>query len=527
VYQLKKFNVTGVCIPEEHYMVNTQEKQARIMSLIQDGKYFTINRARQFGKTTMLMQLNRQLNSIPEYTCIRLTFEGVGDEMFSDDEAFCKEFLIQINESLHFNGYDSADKWLDDSIKGFSSLGRHISKLCNGKKIVLLVDEVDATVNNKVFLRFLGMLRSLFLKRAEKAANTFHSVILAGVHDIKNIKSKLISAGLHNMQNEHEGEYNSPWNIATNFDVDMFFTATEISTMLTDYDNEHGVGMNIIAVAEEIFRFTNGYPYLVSRVCQYIDEKTNLWTVEGVRGAVKVIATERSVLKDDIFKNLENNKEIYDFMYSLLIGEGQRKVALFDPVVERCAMFGFITIDSLGMAGVGNMIFEMAMTEYFISKENSTSAIARQVCNGMYKEITSGGKFNMELCLQRFAEHYDEIYSSADETFLERHGRLIFLSFLRPLVNGVGFFHIESQFTDMRRMDVVVDYGREQFIIELKLWKGEKAQERAYEQLLDYMNSKMLDNGYLLTFDFRKNENKERKSEWISVDGKQIFEVII
>jgi len=72
---LKKFNVTGVCIPEEHYMVNTQEKQARIMSLIQDGKYFTINRARQFGKTTMLMQLNRQLNSIPEYTCIRLTFD--------------------------------------------------------------------------------------------------------------------------------------------------------------------------------------------------------------------------------------------------------------------------------------------------------------------------------------------------------------------------------------------------------------------------------------------------------------------
>ena len=524
---MKKFNVTGVCVPEEHYMVNTQEKQARIMSLIEYGKYFTINRARQFGKTTMLMQLNRQLNSIPEYTCIRLTFEGMGDEMFSDDEAFCKEFLIQVSESLHLNSSDSADEWLDNSIKGFSSLGRHISKLCNGKKIVLLVDKVDATVNNKVFLRFLGMLRSLFLKRAEKLANTFHSVILAGVHDIKNIKLKLISAELHNTQNEQEGEYNSPWNIATNFDVDMFFTADEISTMLADYDNEHNVGMNISSIAKEIFRFTSGYPYLVSRVCQYIDEKTNQWTVEGVRDAVKVISTERSVLKDDIFKNLENNKALYDFMYELLIGEGRKKVALFDPIVERCIMYGFITVDSFGVANVGNMIFEMAMTEYFISKENRTSAVAKQVCNGMYEEITRGGKFNMELCLQKFAEHYDEIYSSADETFLERHGRLIFLSFLRPLVNGVGFFHIESQFTDMRRMDVVVDYGREQFIIELKLWKGEKSQSRAYEQLLGYMDSRGLNKGYLLTFDFRKNENKERKSEWVSVDGKQIFEVIL
>jgi len=232
-------------------------------------------------------------------------------------------------------------------------------------------------------------------------------------------------------------------------------------------------------------------------------------------------------LKDDIFKNLENNKALYDFMYELLIGEGRKKVALFDHIVERCIMYGFITVDSFGVANVGNMIFEMAMTEYFISKENRTSAIAKQVCNGMYEEITSGDKFNMELCLQKFAEHYDEIYSSADETFLEKHGRLIFLSFLRPLVNGVGFFHIESQFTDMRRMDVVVDYGREQFIIELKLWKGEKSQSRAYEQLLGYMDSRGLNKGYLLTFDFRKNENKERKSEWVSVDGKQIFEVIL
>jgi hypothetical protein len=169
----------------------------------------------------------------------------------------------------------------------------------------------------------------------------------------------------------------------------------------------------------------------------------------------------------------------------------------------------------------------MAMMDYFISKENSAGAVADQVCNGMHNEITSGGKFNMELCMRKFAEHYEEIYADADSAFLERHGRMIFLSFLKPLVNGMGFFHIESQFTDMRRMDVVVDYSNEQFIIELKLWKGEKAQERAYAQILDYMNSRHLDKGYLLTFDFRKNENKERKTEWVQVNGKNIFEVIV
>jgi hypothetical protein len=224
---------------------------------------------------------------------------------------------------------------------------------------------------------------------------------------------------------------------------------------------------------------------------------------------------------------MENNKDIYDFMYDLLIGEGRKKVTLFDLTVERCAMFGFIIVDKFGMASVANRIFEIAMTEYFISKEKSTSAVARQVCNGMYREITSGGKFNMELCLRKFALHYEEIYSDTDATFLERHGRMIFLSFLRPLVNGFGFFHIESQNTDMRRMDVVVDYMREQFIIELKLWRGEKAQSNAYEQLLAYMDARHMGKGYLLTFDFRKDSNKEPKAEWVTVQGKEIFEVIV
>ena len=42
---------------------------------------------------------------------------------------------------------------------------------------------------------------------------TFHSVILAGVYDIKNLKLK--------MRPEETHQYNSPWNIAAKFDVSM------------------------------------------------------------------------------------------------------------------------------------------------------------------------------------------------------------------------------------------------------------------------------------------------------------------
>ena len=57
----KKFNVTGSCNQTRHYMVDINNKLDKIESLIEDEEYFTINRARQFGKTTTLRALNLSL----------------------------------------------------------------------------------------------------------------------------------------------------------------------------------------------------------------------------------------------------------------------------------------------------------------------------------------------------------------------------------------------------------------------------------------------------------------------------------
>ena len=48
------FNVTGACDARFHYMVDLRERLAEIKKLVDAGEYFTINRARQYGKTTML-----------------------------------------------------------------------------------------------------------------------------------------------------------------------------------------------------------------------------------------------------------------------------------------------------------------------------------------------------------------------------------------------------------------------------------------------------------------------------------------
>jgi hypothetical protein len=262
-----------------------------------------------------LFLLEKALVASGEYICISLSFEGVGAAMFESDENFCREFVSMVAACLRTDGHEFADDWRIEREGGILQLSNLIDEICADKKVVLMIDEVDATSRNNVFLRFLGMLRNLYLQRARDKANTFHSVILAGVTDIKNIKQKLITAGMHALEH-NEGGYNSPWNIAAKFDVDMFFTPPEIATMLEEYETDHRTGMDISAVSEEVFRFTGGYPFWVSRICRCLDEELEEWTVTAAKKAVNLVTHEKNTLVDDLSKNLENNNDVYEMMFS-------------------------------------------------------------------------------------------------------------------------------------------------------------------------------------------------------------------
>ncbi|MCI9596221.1 MAG: hypothetical protein HFE75_02780 [Firmicutes bacterium] len=57
----KFFNVTAVCRLRQHYMVDIMEKLERIKAVVVQGQYFTMNCARQYGKTTTLKLLEKFL----------------------------------------------------------------------------------------------------------------------------------------------------------------------------------------------------------------------------------------------------------------------------------------------------------------------------------------------------------------------------------------------------------------------------------------------------------------------------------
>lgn len=66
----RTFHTDGCCDPKLHYMVDLTTRLEEIRAMVDAGKYFTINRARQYGKTTLLMALAEYLKA--DYKVISL-----------------------------------------------------------------------------------------------------------------------------------------------------------------------------------------------------------------------------------------------------------------------------------------------------------------------------------------------------------------------------------------------------------------------------------------------------------------------
>lgn len=64
----------------------------------------------------------------------------------------------------------------------FDDLSGRITALCrhSDKPAILMIDEVDKSSDNQVFLSFLGLLRNKDLEQMQKNDDTFQSVALAG-----------------------------------------------------------------------------------------------------------------------------------------------------------------------------------------------------------------------------------------------------------------------------------------------------------------------------------------------------------
>ena len=315
----KKFNTTGYCNPDKHYMVDLTQRLSEIKEMVDEGEYFVINRARQYGKTTTIMALKHFLAE--EYIVVSMDFQRqMSAKKFQDEttfsiafaEGFLKKLKVSEVECKMKEKMDELEKICRHSMVDFDlvRLFDSLSMVCEAasKPVVLIIDEVDSASNNQVFLDFLAQLRGGYLEREEQA--TFHSVILAGVYDIKNMRQKI--------RPEEQHKTNSPWNIAADFTIDMSLSVNGIMGMLENYETDHQTGMKVKDIAQLLYDYTSGYPFLVSRLCRLIDEHSLGWSKQGVLDALRMLYNESNPLFESLLHRLEEYPELEKLLQKVL-----------------------------------------------------------------------------------------------------------------------------------------------------------------------------------------------------------------
>lgn len=405
----KRFNIAGTCIPQKHYMADTSEKLSRMIRLIEQESYFTINRARQYGKTTTLMLLWSRLKE--KYVVINISFEGMGMDAFGSEDAFVRRFCGRVEKNLRLSGYSEAKQ--------------NIWKCTAGKE---------------------------------------------------NLKLKL--------RPDEERKYNSPWNIVVDFPIDMSLSVPEISSMIREYEEEQEFTIAAEDVACEIRRYTSGYPFLVSLICLWMDERVSgelslkdCWTPRGVRAAVREILKGTNPLFDDMIKNLENNPKFRSFVEGILFHGNQIPYKVSNTEINLGVTFGIIG-EKEGLCKISNIMFETYIYDHFIADQ----VIGKQVLSTSRTQfVDENGDLEMDAILEKF-------------------------------------------------QDLMKAEYRREYIVELKLWSGPKKHEEGLRQLLNYMESRGQKKGWLLTFCFLKNREK-RIEEYTRTENclgdKSIYSVVV
>ena len=248
------------------------------------------------------------------------------------------------------------------------------------------------------------------------------------------------------------------------------------------------------------------------------------WTSAGIDEAVKLLLSEDNTLFSSLMGKLTNYPVLKDAIRAILFDGDGTPFLQYDEAQSQLRMYGFIKSENSSIA-IANKVFEMLLYKHFIGEETSANDITQSGADDKPLFIKEDG-LDVPLILERFIYTWNRIYGTdATEKFMEEEGRNRFLLYLSPIINGTGTYSVKPQTRDHRRMDVVIHYLGKEYVIELKIWRGDRYNEKGEQQISDYLNYFGLDVGYMLSFN--SNEKKESGVKRVKVGDKTLYEGVI
>ena len=511
------FNTTGLCSPEDHYMVDPlRNHYADILRLIQAKQYFLIHAPRQTGKTTFLHALAHRLNREGQYISVVCSLESAGYPSIPVEKAN----MVFIKTMYRMADFFLEKQYLPPDPNQYSAgeslLGQYLSDWCQmlPKPLVLLLDEVDSLCDD-VLISTLRQLRDGFQTRPR---NFPQSIALVGLRDIREYRMRAradnpsIGAG-------------SPFNIKAKSFFLPTFSREEVRGLLDQHIQDTGQVFSA-EVLEKLYAYSGGQPWLTNALANEIvaemlqNDYSREITQDMVETAKERLIEQRQTHLDSLADKMDEPR-VRPIIMSIITGEAPSFDG-YNDAVRYCRDLGIINQGN--PVQFANPIYREIITR--ILNSNFSDGIDQDIAQTTWY-LRPDGSLDMDKLLDAFTDFYRWNSESWLERFQYKEAghQLLLMAFLQRIINGGGRIEREMALGN-GRTDLAVFWKNQVFPIEIKMHHDARSQPDGLRQLARYMDKLGQKHGYLVLFEKKNSEElpweQRIRRETYTVDGKEI-----
>ena len=479
-----------------------------VLNLIRDQEYFFLNAPRQTGKTTVLLALQKLLNSgtVGDFRCVYVNLEGAQTAREDVERAMRSilgEFALRAQDALEDDFVN--DTWLDTLEKSgpYGALAGVLAEwsMDSPQPLVLLVDEIDALVGDTL-ISVLRQLRSGYDMRPDAYPQ---SVVLCGVRQVRDYR---IRSGSSDEPVTGGGVFNVS---AASLRLGDFGRA-EVEALLGQHTAETGQEFEPAAL-ERLWTQTQGQPWLVNALCseacfetpQGLDRSRAI-TEDDILAAQEVLIRERVVHLDQLAAKLQEDG-VQRVVEPMLSGASPGSYTADD--LEYVRDLGLVSLDR--PPRIANPIYAEV-----VPRELTCDTEAGMLVEPA-RYIDDDGSLHAAKLLEGFQEYCRKNAEHELQLFQYRQAgpQLLLQAFLQRVSKGRG--RIEREYgSGFQRVDLLLLWprlqGMQRIAIECKVLKGELEEtlEKGLPQTADYMGRCGADAGHLVIFDRGAKPWKEK-----------------
>ena len=523
---MKTFGTQGPVNPEINYVVSRTDEIQDFVNRVKNGKYIVLFAPRQTGKTTLFRSAVDALIA-ETYFPIQLNFELYVDYPASDFyRSFYRRLCEEIKHVFEKHGTPpskSLNQFLDNTevtdqvsmMEFFKQLVSFLPHHDNSQKVVLIIDEFDAIPPDAV-RGFLHALRYIYLDNS--GLRCPYSVGIVGV---KNITQLNYDRSI------------SPFNIQDEFHLPNF-TLAQVHELLEQYTEEVGQAF-APEVISSIHKQTAGQPFLVNRCAQILTEEMDIpkdetITMAHFSKAHAQLLEEGNTNIRHLLTNIRRDRRFERILMRIASYERGLRFNPDDEIIDELAMYGVIAKGTDGMCEIVNPIYQHRILQAFKPLFNGLESEYFSEENGddFIDYLTADGVIEMGALLdnfQAFIARAGYRILQVPDTPQEYVGQHLLYAYLDNFVSIVGANMFLEVQTGRGRIDLLIVHAQRKYIVETKIWEGERYYQAGKKQLAAYLKLEDVQEGYYVVFDHRNNPTSRTETE--TIDGLTIRSYVI